>query len=256
MPDAWTIVGVDCATQEERMGLARGQLGADNVLRVERVTLGTAGESAAASVSHWIAGQPQFVLALAAPLGWPERLGGALSGHSAGEPLCESADALFRRETDKLVHKAVGKQPPDVGADRVARTARAALALLSDVRALARQPIPLAWQQARESGAIEVYPAATLLAHGVSSTAYKAGTTQGRKARADILERLSAHALINVARDVMIQDANLFDAMLCVLAGADFAQGLCVEPLHPDRARKEGHIWFRGTGQGSLFGQS
>ena len=256
MSGVWTIVGVDCATQEERMGLARGQLGEDHRLRVESVTLGNAGESAAASVSQWLDGQAQFVLALAAPLGWPERLGTTLVAHAAGDALSPSADALFRRETDKLVQKVLGKQPPDVGADRVARTARAALEFLSDVRALARVPIPLAWQQAEESGAIEVYPAATLIAHGVSGTAYKANTAPGRKARAEILDRLAAHSELNVPREVMVEDANLFDAMLCVLAGADFARGLCVEPLHPERARKEGHIWFRGSGQRSLFSES
>jgi predicted RNase H-like nuclease len=255
MAGTWTIVGVDCATQEERMGLARGQLDEEGGLRIERVTLGTAGESAAASVCQWIDGQAQFVLALAAPLGWPRELGAALTEHTAGAQLRGHADSLFRRETDKQVHKALGKLPPDVGADRVARTARAALALLSDVRSLALAPVPLAWQQGRESGAIEVYPAATLIARGVSGIGYKANTAQARKARGGILDRLSSQADIKVARDLMIEDANQFDAMLCVLAGADFAQGLCVEPLHPERARKEGHIWFRGTGQRSLFAE-
>jgi predicted RNase H-like nuclease len=250
---SWTIVGIDCATQEERMGLGRGVLGADGSLSVERVTLGTAGESAAASVSQWIDQQAHFVLALAAPLGWPARLGEALVQHVAGAALTPKPDELFRRHTDRLVQKALGKLPPDVGADRVARTARAALALLSDVRALAGRPIPLAWQQGRESGAIEVYPAATLITRGVSGVGYKAGTAQGRKARAEILKRLAKHADIKATRDVMIEDANLFDAMVCVLAGADFARGVCVEPPNLEIARKEGHIWFRGSGQAVLF---
>ena len=249
----WTIVGIDCATQEERMGLARGVLSADGALSVERITLGTAGESAAASVSQWIASQAQFVLALAAPLGWPARLGEALAQHVAGAELKPAPDELFRRQTDRLVQKVLGKLPPDVGADRVARTARAALALLSDVRALAARPIPLAWRQASESGAIEVYPAATLISRGVSGVGYKASTAQGRKTRAEILKRLAKHADIKATRDVMVEDANLFDAMVCVLAGADFARGVCVEPPNLEIARKEGHIWFRGNGQGSLF---
>ena len=235
------------------MGLARGRLSGDGKLSLERVTLGTAGESAAASICQWIDGQSHFVLALAAPLGWPEHLGTELRQHSAGAEIGLDADSMFRRETDRVVHKSLGKAPPDVGADRVARTARAALGLLSQVRGLASNAVPLAWRQGHESGAIEVYPAATLITRSVSGSGYKSNTAQGRKARADMLDRLAHHIRIDVAHDIMIEDANLFDAMVCVLAGSDFARGQCVEPSHPQRARKEGYIWFRGTGQRSLF---
>ena len=253
MGAAWTIVGVDCATQEERMGLARALLPEDGGLRLERVTLGTAGESAAASVSQWIEGKERYVIALSAPLGWPRALGRALSRHVAGEPLTPRAEQLFRRDTDRLVHKHLGKQPPDVGADRVARTARAALELLAAVRSHASRPIPLAWQQAEESGAIEVYPAATLLAHGVTAGAYQAHTAQARKARAALLTRLQKQLDTASMREVMIDDANLFDAAVCALAGADFARGHCVAPPDPELARKEGFIWFRDSGQRALF---
>jgi predicted RNase H-like nuclease len=250
---AWTIVGVDCATQEERMGLARGVLSEAGALAVERVTLGTAGESAAASVSQWISARPAFVLALDAPLGWPKALGSALSKHVAGGEIAASADDLFRRQTDRLVHKTLGKWPPEIGADRIARTARAALDMLKGVRAHAGRPVPLAWQQGQDSGAVEVFPAATLLARGVSGTGYKANTQQGRKARAELLERLAQEVDIRTDRDVMIEDANLFDAMLCVLAGADFARGACVEPTDLERAKQEGFIWFRAGAQTNLF---
>lgn len=250
---SWTIVGVDCATQEERMGLARGVLSEAGTLAIERVTLGTAGESAAASVSQWITARPAFVLALDAPLGWPKALGGALSKHVAGAELRPSPDEMFRRDTDRLVHKTLGKWPPEVGADRIARTTRAALDMLKAVRAHSTRPVPLAWQQGQESGAIEVFPAATLLARGVSATGYKANTLQGRRTRAELLDRLSQEIDLRSHRDVMVDDVNLFDAMLCVLAGADFARGVCVEPSDLARASKEGFIWFRAGAQGSLF---
>ena len=236
------------------MGLARAVLHEDGVLRLERVTLGTAGESAAASVSQWLAESERFVLALSAPLGWPRALGKALSDHTAGEPLKLSAEQLFRRDTDRLVHKLLGKQPPDVGADRVARTALAALQLLGSVRTLAGRPIPLAWRQGEDTGAIEVYPAATLITRGVSGVGYKADTSQGRKARAALLTRLQKHVDLQSMREVMIDDADLFDAAVCALAGADFARGQCVPPTDPERARKEGFIWFRDSGQRALFG--
>jgi predicted RNase H-like nuclease len=253
MTQRWIIVGVDCATQEAQMGLARAVLHESGELELERVTLGTAGESAAASISQWIGTHERYVLAFDAPLGWPKALGGTLSRHSAGEPLEVSADALFRRETDRLVHKQLRKLPPDVGADRVARTSRAALDLLRDVRAHAARPIPLAWQQGEEAGVIEVFPAATLLARGVSATGYKTSTTRARHARAEVLTRLAREMTIKPSRDVIIDDANLLDATVCALAAADFARGSCVPPENPDLAHKEGFIWFRSTGQRALF---
>jgi predicted nuclease with RNAse H fold len=253
MTSGWTIVGVDCATQEEQLGLSRAALAANGVLTVERVTLGTAGESAAASIAQWIAGKKQFVLAFDAPLGWPAPLSAALAGHVAGEPLREAPERLFRRHTDRWLQKQLGKTPPDVGADRIARTARAALLLLAEVRTQSARPIPMAWRQGEESGVIEVYPAATLIARGVSAGGYKAKTAQGRKARAELIERLAKEVEIKAARDLLIEDANLFDAVLCALAGADFARGQCCEPENATLARKEGFIWFRSSGQGSLF---
>jgi predicted RNase H-like nuclease len=253
MSETWTIVGVDCATQEERMGLARGTLSSDGLLSVERVTLGTAGESAAASVSQWLDESQQFVLALDAPLGWPASLGALLHQHHAGAALGTSPEQLFRRKTDRAVQRMLGKLPPEVGADRIARTAHATLALLAAVRAHTRRQVPLAFQQGHESGVIEVYPAATLITRGVSGVGYKAATGQGRKARAEILERLAKEADIRATRDVLIEDANLFDAVVCVLAGADFARGQCVEPSDLELARKEGYIWFRESAQRTLF---
>lgn len=253
MTQRWTIVGVDCATQEAQLGLARAVLHESGELELERVTLGTAGESAAASISQWIKNQDHFVIAFDVPLGWPKALGSALAQHDAGESIGASAESLFRRETDRLVHKRLRKLPPDVGADRVARTSRAALDLLGAVRAHAGRSIPLAWHQAHESGVIEVYPAATLIAHGVSTTAYKTNTTRGRHARADVLSRLASEMTVRPSRDVIVDDSNLFDAMVCAIGAADFARGLCVEPIDSEIARKEGFIWFRSSGQRALF---
>jgi predicted RNase H-like nuclease len=248
----WTLVGVDCALDEQRLGLARGRLDAEGKLRIERVTLGTAGESAAASVSSWISGQGQFVIALDAPLGWPQPLAASLLQHQAGEKLDAARDELFRRQTDRELRKALGRWPPEVGADRIARTGLAALELLSEIRALAERPVPLAWKQAVDSGAIEVYPAATLLARGLSGAGYKAKTSAGRKARSELLQRLAAELTLDVAEALLIEDPNQFDALLCVLASADFARGMCVDPTDRALAKREGFIWFRSSGQGLL----
>lgn len=248
----WTIIGVDCALDEQRLGLARAKLDGQGKLTVERVTLGTAGESAAASVSAWIDGAAAFVVALGAPLGWPAGLSASLAGHRAGEALPVPAEALFRRQTDRLMRKVLGKSPPEVGADRIARTGWAALALLAEVRKLVAHPLPLAWRQAEDSGAIEVYPPATLASRGLAAAGYRAKTGPGRRARSDLLQRLGAEIELGVAADLLIEDPNQFDALLCVLGGADFARGLCVEPTDLAAAKQEGFIWFRSSGQREL----
>ncbi len=247
-----TIIGVDCATQEERMGLARGCIEPTGKLRVDRVTLGTAGESAAANVCHWIEHAPRFVLAFDAPLGWPQGFGATLAKHEAGALIKKAPDALFRRETDRMVQRAVGKLPSEVAADRIARTTHAALALLAEIRERSDKRIPLAWWPASDSGAIEVFPTATLLARGLHRTGYKSDSAQGRKSRAEILKRLGKEMQIDVTHDLMIEDSDQLDALLCVLAGADFVRGLCVEPEDLKLAKKEGFIWFRSNGQRKL----
>lgn len=247
------VVGVDCATQEERTGLAYGTLDQSGKLELKRVTLGTAGESASATVAGWIGGAERYVVAMDAPLGWPVALGASLVGHKAGEPIAVAAERLFRRDTDRFVHAQLGKTPLEVGADRIARTARAALELLQRIREDSGLALPLVWSPGASSGAIEVYPAATLLSRNISPSGYKGDSSAGRKARGVIFDRLQHELNSAVTRELMIENDHLLDAALCVLAAADFARGHAHAP--PDRAtaEREGWIWFRGRGQRSLF---
>ena len=64
-----------------------------------------------------------------------------------------------------FIQQKLKKTPLDVGADRIARTAYAALHLLGSVRVQLHLSIPLAWAPTDISvvAAIEVYPAATLV---------------------------------------------------------------------------------------------
>ena len=68
-----------------------------------------------------------------------------------------------------------------------------------------------------------------------------------------MLTRLAHEMIVRPSRDVIVEDANLFDATVCAVAAADFARGLCVEPIDSELARKEGFIWFRSSGQRALF---
>jgi Protein of unknown function (DUF429) len=104
--------------------------------------------------------------------------------------------------------------------------------------------IPLAWNP-RITGmaAIEVYPAATLAAYGIPARAYKpADAVSARKTILDQLQKLLA---VHCPTDSLLRNADALDAIICVLAGADFLRGDAHPPDDPDLAAKEGWIWSR-----------
>ena len=63
----------------------------------------------------------------------------------------------------------------DVGADRIARTAHAALRLLGELRKLSGAAVPLGWSpgELAESTVLETYPAAWLTVAGLPNRGYK-----------------------------------------------------------------------------------
>ncbi len=245
-----TIIGIDAATQAKKQGLARGRLDGQTLV-IDEVLLGAdVASSVEETLAKWVTASTLF--AIDAPLGWPVSLAKALVGHHAGQGIEAAADDLFRRHTDRFVQRVLGKRPLDVGADRIARTARAALGLLTGIRARTGQAIPLAWSpKVRGVAAVEVYPAATLEARGIGSTGYK-GKGKDKKAasaegRRRILNAVANEWRLNVQLDVLIGSDDCLDAALCVLAGADFLLGRCVAPDENERKRAvaEGWIWFK-----------
>jgi predicted nuclease with RNAse H fold len=150
---------------------------------------------------------------------------------------------LFQRATDRRIKDDIGKQPLEVGADRIARTAHAALEILHDLRQRVGKPIPLAWSLGFEGVAvIEVYPGATLVGWGCSSTGYKKPTDVA--ARGWIANSLGGEVVGLSA--VVDGPADVFDACLCLLAAKDFLDGRATPPRDHDLAIKEGWIWARG----------
>ena len=238
-----TIVGIDCATVDAKVGLALARL-SDESLEIVRATLCSKEQQAASTVARWLSEREgPALLAIDAPLGWPAPLASALVEHRAGEALKAPANAMFRRTTDVFIHDALGKMPLDVGADRIARTAYAALTLLGNLRASLRLSIPLAWEpkEVEDVAAIEVYPAATLLAHGLRSGGYK--KPEHVQQRCEIVSGL--RRLLTIADGVtdLAVSADLVDAAVCVLAGMDFVRGVAHPPRDPELARREGWIW-------------
>jgi len=201
----------------------------------------------AATATGYAKGLDDILFALDSPLGWPEALGPELSRHEAGRPLRVSADLLFRRNTDRFIRAKIGKQSLDVGADRIARTAWGALSLLESISSELGVQVALAWEASLQGAqAIEVYPAATLKAHGILASGYKRPEqVEGRQTIIDsLLERMDIEC--DVQR--LLDNTDVLDAAICVLGGADFLRGESFFPEDLVNAKKEGWIWVRDPG--------
>lgn len=225
------LVGIDCATDPRKTGLALGEIEGGGV-RILRATTGTANVEPAAIVADWLQPHDQALIAFDAPLGWPSALGDSLVGHFAGNPIPISPDILFRRKTDEEIFRRFGKRPLEVGANLIARTAHSALNLLGEIRRRTRMEIPLAWspKEASPFRAIEVYPAATRLAHGAPD---RRGSLEGL---ADVLDSSAVQATLQTSEHAA-------DAAVCVLAAADFLLGRACPPTDLTVVMREGWIW-------------
>ncbi len=245
--DEVIVIGIDCATNPDRVGLARGRVTDHDVSLVEARV---AGSTMDACIVGWMREADCVLLALDAPLGWPAPLAAALADHSAGEALPEAANALFRRRTDDVVARAIGHRPMDVGADRIARTAHATLELLRRLRRLTGERIPMAWSAFLEHrvAAIEVYPAGTLRSHGLQHTGYKLAEHSAVRRR--ILAEILSGGLLTLECDkgTLERNADVLDAAVCVVAAHDFLAGRATPPADWQLARREGWIWVRNPG--------
>ena len=236
------IIGIDCATADKNVGLALAEYEAGRLL-VRKAEPGNRRDRPVVTISGWIreAAGP-VLLALDAPLGWPEPMGRTLVSHNAGEPVEVGPNKLVRRETDRYIKAKLRKTPLDVGADKIARTAHAALSLLQELRDQLGLPIPLAWgPQLVGVSAIEVYPAATLIAHGFRSMGYK--RPEQTKERRELLASLTDFIDIGACGNSAEGDADVLDAAICTLAGLDFLAGQAMQPENLALAQREGWIW-------------
>jgi predicted RNase H-like nuclease len=242
-PTFTTIIGIDCATTPVNVGMARARLMARTWL-VTDTLVGGGDRDPATQVARWLEEDEHVLLALDAPLGWPRAMVPALTDHRAGTPVAAPAETLFNRETDRMVRRSYRKRPLEVGADRIARTAYAALMLLDDVRRATGKDVPLAWTpRAPVPAAIEVYPAATLAVHRVSVSGYK--KADATEARAVLSSWLAGTLKLPYDLDATRLSEHALDAMVCVVAGVDFVTGCAVPPQDRGLAEAEGWIWVR-----------
>lgn len=238
------IIGIDCATQDKKIGLAHGHF-ANGAITVESADICARGSSAAKTVAAWItSGERPALIAIDAPLGWPAPMG-ALLQHEAGRFIKGDPNEFFRRATDRHIKTTIGKMPLDVGADRIARTAFKALSLLEEIRSITGETVPLAWSVDLESAvsAIEVYPAATLAVRSITTTGYK--PPAARNERQLIVEHLERHEIHLANPAPVLANADVLDAVICLLAARDFLLGEAPPPDDIALARKEGWIWCR-----------
>lgn len=236
------IIGIDCATVDSKVGVARADYdGSRAVLR--EAQLCSRAQTVVETVAAWLSGGSNHaLLAIDAPLGWPERLGPILSAHRAGEALDTGPNEMFRRATDRFIQSELAKTPLDVGADRIARTAHAALRLLANLRTRLSAEIPLAWNAAFSGvAAIEVYPAATLVAHRFRSGGYKA-RAQGAQRR-EVVAAIANVVDVGAHRALLEDHADVLDASVCILAAKDFLEGRAMPPTNLASAQREGWIW-------------
>jgi predicted RNase H-like nuclease len=239
-----TVIGIDCATEAKKVGLALA-LFSSGRLAVSELTCGGTAYNLLNKVRSWVAAADRVLLALDAPLGWPNALAAALGGHKAGDAIQERADDLFRRLTDRAVTETCKRRPLDVGADRIARTAHAALKLLGELRSVIGQPIPLAWspQFAERVAAIEVYPAATLAGRRIQCSQYKKPSDV--ESRKTMVTQLSSHMQLPTDVEPLLRYADILDASVCALAAADFLRGDVLQPSDNHMAQREGWIWAK-----------
>lgn len=238
------LIGIDWATKDAKIGIARGELAGTDVV-INEVCLCTKEEKAADVIVRWLQQDPQLrtLLAIDAPLGWPKDLSSALIDHRAGQEISTEPNLMFRRETDRFVHAKLRKLPLEIGADRIARTAHSALRLLGNIRRDMSAEIPLAWSQDWDgTAAIEVYPAATLLAHKMIARGYK--KPRQTVEREEIIKSLRSKLTLPESCRVMSERADALDAAVCILAGADFVRGSAQAPNDTVLAAREGWIWF------------
>lgn len=238
------VIGMDCATDTKKVGLAMGAYSNHGIALLE-TKIGSDGNSIAEIIKNWIQQDDKVIFAIDAPLGWPENLGNSLYHHFAGQKLSVESNLMFRRETDRFIKIALGKQPLDVGADRIARTAHAALRIIGEVQLAINNKVEMAWNpdKLNQISVLEVYPAATLQCYGIRSGGYK---EKGQNAQRDeILNGLRKVMDIRCDSIQMRQNADVLDGVVCLLAAKDFLNGDVYFPSDIDKAKKEGWIWVK-----------
>lgn len=247
------LVGMDGASQRSKFGYALGYFdpGSAGVVVEQAGLLGDAEKPIPSRILPYLGAGGPVLVAIDAPLGWPDGLRQMVCGHVAGgaPPVDLKKDNCFRRHSDTEIQSV--KKPLEVAADRIARAAFEALRVLNELRTGSGLGLPLAWSpDVAGASVIEVYPGATLAAGGLAVGPYKG--KNDRPARVQLLQELTRAGRIAPLSaeltDRALGNADILDAMLCMVAASDFLLGKCKAPgaAFLEQAQREGWIWVRG----------
>jgi len=241
------VIGIDCASRDENMGLVLGEV---SVGRLTVLEVRDTRPEVLPILKEWVLTHDPVLLALDAPLGWPNGMGSRLASHRAGEGIPVSPDELFARHTDRFVRERTKKRPMEVGANLIARTALRAVNLLEELRAQTGGALPVATTSGPppEPSVMEVYPALVLRSRGLSEVGYKGQGREKERIRSDLLRALASELILACPENRVVGTDHAFDATLCALCALDFLREDVVEPDDPARVLSEGWIWFRPCG--------
>lgn len=237
------IIGLDAAVQDKDIGCVFGEYRRGRLLLMQKWERKEPLED---FIFACIRDSPSAILAIDAPLGWPVSFRKVLNNHCAGRPLDVDPQSFFKRKTDLDVRQRFRKTPLEISADRIARTAFFTLQRLGKVEKQIDKKLELLWdvKSRNDHGLLEVYPAATLLANGLSIKGYKKENITARK---KLYEELGA--LYNFSNPLNLDLTEVehdFDALVCCLACADFIEGKSRAPDVLDREiKEEGWIWIK-----------
>jgi hypothetical protein len=105
--------------------------------------------------------------------------------------------------------------------------------------------IPLAWKSDFEekTAAIEVYPAVALASYGLPSSRYK--ENEDAEVRSKIISGFPSYFNSGGLDHKLLENADVLDATICILAGVDFIKGNVMFPQDMKLAKKEGWIWVK-----------
>ena len=255
-----TVIGIDFSTDPGKTGLSLATVSTDggrpSAILHKACTASATRRPRLRIVSGWIEALPDatpVLIAIDAPLGWPDAMRSrAFSSRVAGHPVKVRADCLFSRETDRRIKARTSKNPFEVGANLIARTAHGALTFLHDLNTElmgphAKSPRPLTWSSAdiHRPSVMEVYPGVTLETHEIPTGSYKVSGAEGRSHREAIMRALHSHG-VEGDIDVLARNDHLVDAAVCVLAGQDFLTERTIGPERGEmlaQAQREGWIW-------------
>ncbi|MBS4032661.1 MAG: DUF429 domain-containing protein [Clostridiales bacterium] len=238
------VIGIDCAADYKKIGMSLGKY-VDGKIKVVEARVVINNESIANVIHNWIGDDNTVLIAIDAPLGWPTSMGLHLLNHSAGQALSINANNMFRRETDKFIKRQYSKQPLDVGADKIARTAHSAVSIINELREISGNKVELAWTREgiEDIAIIEVYPAITLGCYGITNSGYK--KKEQIDVRKEIVAKLNEEVDFCIDTDILKTNDDVLDSVVCLLAAKDFIENNVYYPQDMGLAIKEGWIWAR-----------